>query len=125
MESFGIVVCTARAFALAVGLDHPPPHAPGEMVFADRAAFWANSAMTGYLIVDRYDWPAIRNLLFASFEAVEGPSWDEVALALSRIAGWEFEDYDQPRSASFPGGSRPLPSVFRLLGPPPPEVHSG
>lgn len=46
-----------------------------------------------HLFVEEYDWPAIERFLRATFEAVEGDTWDEIAEELGRYGRWEFEDH--------------------------------
>lgn len=124
-DLFQLVVCSADRFSVSVGAQTAAVPAKNEMVFVDRAAWWSYCDMTGYLIVEHYDWPLIRDFIVASFEAIEGANWREVAEALSRVAGWEFESYNTPRPTRHPAWAKPIPSAFRLLGsPPPPEVHS-
>jgi hypothetical protein len=46
-----------------------------------------------HLIVEEYDLQAIRSFLSAFGRKCEGNTWKDVALKLSRIGKWEFEDY--------------------------------
>jgi hypothetical protein len=46
-----------------------------------------------HLIVERYDFQEIRHYLTSAIEAEHGDTWQELALRISRIGKWEFEDY--------------------------------
>jgi hypothetical protein len=46
-----------------------------------------------YLFVKRYDLEAIRRYLQKWSQHCGGANWREVAQKLSRLGGWEFEDY--------------------------------
>ncbi|MFQ1050088.1 Imm8 family immunity protein [Avibacterium paragallinarum] len=45
------------------------------------------------MVVDRYDFKAIKDYVLSCIEKCDGDSWDEIALKLSRYFYWEFEDY--------------------------------
>ncbi|AZI14723.1 Imm8 family immunity protein [Avibacterium paragallinarum] len=45
------------------------------------------------MVVDRYDFKAIKDYVHYCIEKCDGDSWDEIALKLSRYFHWEFEDY--------------------------------
>jgi hypothetical protein len=46
-----------------------------------------------YLIVSRYDIETIRRFLIQYAQQCSGETWHDVAVKLSRIGQWEFEDY--------------------------------
>lgn len=46
------------------------------------------------LIVDSFDWRAIVQWIERAVSRCDGSTWDEVAVKLSRVGRWEFEDYD-------------------------------
>lgn len=72
-DSFSITVCTAR------WLEHKKPAA---------ILFGAN-----HLLVAEYDLAVIETFLQHFCERCSGDTWPEVALKISRVACWEFEDY--------------------------------
>ncbi|WP_233496831.1 immunity 8 family protein [Dyella sp. AtDHG13] len=45
------------------------------------------------LIVPKYDLTSIRNKVDDFVSSVSGESWSELALKLSRVFAWEYEDY--------------------------------
>lgn len=45
------------------------------------------------LIVETYDYDAIKGLIERYVESSEGDDWASIAGKLSRIGAWEFEDY--------------------------------
>lgn len=47
----------------------------------------------GRVIVERFDWKAIENLVRQICSNVRGESWDVIVELLSRHFLWEFEDY--------------------------------
>jgi hypothetical protein len=47
-----------------------------------------------YLFVEHYDPPLIRRIITRFVERITGESWRDVAEKISRIAYWEFEDYE-------------------------------
>ncbi len=47
-----------------------------------------------HLVVLSYDFASIRRILVKLVERYSGSTWQEVAAKVSRIAFWEFEDYD-------------------------------
>jgi hypothetical protein len=53
-----------------------------------------------HLVVAKWDWPQIRNLIVSTIEGEQAPTWDGLAARIGRIARWEFEDYRE-----LPGGS--------------------
>lgn len=46
-----------------------------------------------YVIVNRFDWPTLRNYFDRLVAGIAGADWNEVATQLSRYGHWEFEDY--------------------------------
>lgn len=46
-----------------------------------------------YIIVKKYDFNALKSYLLNYAASCAAPTWNEVALKLSRIGRWEFEDY--------------------------------
>jgi hypothetical protein len=50
-----------------------------------------------HLLVPHYDLTAITQTITRFVENCSGPSWKDVALKLSRLASWEFEDYEEGR----------------------------
>ena len=46
-----------------------------------------------HLIVERYDWSAIRAFVERRVQSCEGREWSEVAVKLARFGYWEFENY--------------------------------
>lgn len=46
-----------------------------------------------HLVVDLYDWSALRAFVERRVRACQGPTWRAVAEQLARFAYWEFEDY--------------------------------
>jgi hypothetical protein len=46
-----------------------------------------------YVIVDRFDWPALRAYFDDLVAGCTGADWSEVTAKLSRYGLWEFEDY--------------------------------
>jgi hypothetical protein len=47
------------------------------------------------LFIDSYDPPRIKTLITKLMERNSGESWRDVAEKISRIAHWEFEDYNR------------------------------
>lgn len=47
----------------------------------------------GLLIVFEYDWPTIHTALEQKISSFTADDWDTLATKLSRIAHWEFADY--------------------------------
>lgn len=74
-ESFDIEVCTPAWLVARFEEGWPP--LPG----------------CGRLIVARYDWPLIEHTLRRHISYLKAPTWHELALKLSRLGRWEFEDY--------------------------------
>lgn len=74
-ESFDILVCTPQWLASEVQ---------------------SRGAMSGrhLLVVESFDSDEIRAFLQEYANGCAGSSWDEVALKLSRLGRWEFEDYN-------------------------------
>jgi len=56
---------------------------------ADRGFIWGRN----HLVVPSYDLAMIRNVIGKFVQNCSGASWNEVASKLSRIAAWEFDDY--------------------------------
>ncbi len=73
-ELFDIEVCTPQWL-----MDN---HNPGEMVLGKNK-----------LIVFEFDMQRILKQLKKIFGECEGKDWNEIAIKLSRIGHWEFEDY--------------------------------
>lgn len=48
-----------------------------------------------YLIVFEYNYKIITNRLQKFVDTIEADNWDEIALKISRIGMWEFEDYQK------------------------------
>lgn len=46
----------------------------------------------GMLIVDRWDWPTIKERLEQAVMACSAPTWRQVGRKLMRVGRWEFED---------------------------------
>ena len=46
-----------------------------------------------HLIVEGYDWPAIRAFVERRVQECQGATWRDVAVQLARLGFWEFEDY--------------------------------
>lgn len=46
-----------------------------------------------YLVVAKYDFAALKNIIVKLIESCSGNSWQEVAQKVARIGYWEFEDY--------------------------------
>lgn len=74
-ESFDVLVCTPRRLMKRT-------HDRGPIVGRH------------YLVVHEWDWPRIRLLLTAKVEALEEPTWRELAVKIGRVGKWEFEDYN-------------------------------
>jgi hypothetical protein len=47
-----------------------------------------------HLIVEQFVWDDIDAFLRETLAAIEGKDWNEVASRVSRLAWWEFEDYE-------------------------------
>ena len=73
-ESFNMIVCTPKWLA-------------GEL--AQRRIISGRH----HVIVNEYNFEELRSFLTAYGSKCEGDTWQEVALKLSRIGRWEFEDY--------------------------------
>lgn len=73
-ESFQIQVCTPAWLAARLEAGDPP--LPG----------------AGYLIAANYDWPLIERTLRRHVSYLSAPTWNELALKLSRLGYWEFQD---------------------------------
>ena len=73
-ESFDLLVCTPAWLAAEVSY---------------------NLAIVGRhrLIVEKWDAARVRDVVTDLFTREEGKDWDELALRLSRLGHWEFEDY--------------------------------
>jgi hypothetical protein len=46
-----------------------------------------------HLIVEKWDPARVRDIVTDLFTREEGKNWSELALRLSRLGYWEFEDY--------------------------------
>lgn len=46
-----------------------------------------------HIVVLGYDYEAIQSAISRLVERCSGPTWREIAVKVSRIAYWEFEDY--------------------------------
>ena len=46
-----------------------------------------------FLVVDGFDWSALRAYIERRVRQCEGDTWHEVAERLARLGYWEFEDY--------------------------------
>lgn len=73
-ESFDVEVCTPNWLAHT--------YAKSDLVIGRH-----------HLIVFSYDYERIRSFLTSYVEKCEGASWREVAMKVSRLGKWEFEDY--------------------------------
>jgi hypothetical protein len=73
-DDFGLVVCTPVWLA-----DRVEPGRP----------FWPRH----HLLVRSYDLDAIQSFVVSYVRSCSGPSWQEVAEKIGRLAYWEFEDY--------------------------------
>lgn len=71
-ESFDITVCSAK-----------------RIMAINEFAIWGKS----FLIVDSYDCDKITNVIKHRIESIVGKDWDDLAVKISRLADWEFEDY--------------------------------
>lgn len=76
-ESFDVVVCTPSHLAQ----------------LAEIGPFIARH----HLVVDGWNWKAIREFLQGQVGRCEAETWVEIGNCLGRIGRWEFEDY-QPAS---------------------------
>lgn len=47
-----------------------------------------------YLFVERFHWEFVRRFLEEWVGKQHGDSWEQLALRLSRLGKWEFEDYE-------------------------------
>jgi hypothetical protein len=72
-ESFGFILCTPKWLQAK---------ADGRIMFG-----------LHHLIVTDYDLNAIEQHLRRHCERCVGSSWQEIAIKLSRVGQWEFEDY--------------------------------
>ena len=75
-ESFGVEVCSPAWVAETV-------RKVG--VFDGRHRF----------VVDAWNWPVISRYFHHRVTTAEAEDWDSLALLLSRIGHWEFEDYQE------------------------------
>ena len=56
---------------------------------ADRGPMWGRHM----LIVEAYDYDAIKGVIERYVAGSDGDNWEAIAGKLSRIGAWEFEDY--------------------------------
>ena len=56
---------------------------------ADTGPIWGH----GYLILDHFDYEVLRRTVERVCAAAVANTWDEVAARISRLAHWEFDDY--------------------------------
>jgi hypothetical protein len=75
-ESFDVFVCTPEW----IELHHPPT----EIVIGRHI-----------LIVFEYDFDRLFRFLQEYFSRCSGSTWQEIAVKLSRLGKWEFEDYTE------------------------------
>lgn len=75
-ESFDLTVCSVAWLSERV-------HADG--VFDGRH----------HVVVESYDWPALRSYVERRVRECAGGTWREVAEKLARFGYWEFEDYEE------------------------------
>ena len=47
-----------------------------------------------YILVPRYDYAAVLRFLESALSSIEAESWEDIASRISRLAHWEFEDYN-------------------------------
>ncbi len=90
-------------FSLCVQVLVGPSSAEGEESFDLEVVTPANVArrlartgpMSGrhLLLVDRFDPAAIERWLHRAVARCEAPTWRELALQLSQVGHWEFDDY--------------------------------
>jgi Immunity protein 8 len=73
-ESFDVVVCTP---------DWLHAKYPQDAVLSGR----------DHLIVFEYDFARLRDYIASFAESCGGSSWEDIALKLSRLGHWEFDDY--------------------------------
>ena len=60
-----------------------------------------------HLVVESFEWPAIRRFVELRVAACTGDTWEEIATQLARFAHWEFEDYT-PYEAKTPERGGPF-----------------
>ncbi|MVW80909.1 immunity 8 family protein [Bordetella sp. 02P26C-1] len=56
-------------------------------------SLWEPQWGKGLLIIRKYDFGVIRNLIQNYVDACEGESWHEIAMQLSSVFLWEYEGY--------------------------------
>jgi len=96
-------------FRCTFGLLIGPGNQPGEEIFylTVCSPSWLRKKLNEtlflwsrhHLIVPRYNLEAITAVISEFVENCSGEAWDDVARKLSRIARWEFEDYEGPGGA--------------------------
>ena len=83
-DSFDVVVCNAEWVTERAMTDHVV-------------------SLRHHVVVDRFDWRAVRAYFEKRLSAIEGADWSELAGKLGRLGLWEFEDYrDSPTDQSQP-----------------------
>jgi hypothetical protein len=60
-----------------------------------------------YVLVERWDWEAIKAAIDQLCESVKGPDWPTVALKLAAYGSWEFEGYFDPANPETAGADGP------------------
>lgn len=60
-----------------------------ERVLSEEPELWGRHL----LIVETFDWTAVRRAVERLCDRVQGDTWEEIAGQLGRYLGWEFEDY--------------------------------
>lgn len=73
-ESFDILVCTPAWLEKSIDID--------EVLIARH-----------HIIVRQYDYHKILNCIENFLKDCSGQNWNEIALKVSRLGKWEFEDY--------------------------------
>jgi hypothetical protein len=56
-----------------------------------------------HLIIDTFNWPALRSYFQQLVTRCQGQDWHEIAAKLSRYGHWEFEDYAPAAGNAEPG----------------------
>ena len=90
-------------FLIGLRLTAGPPGEPGEETFdftvctpgwlerkmGSKKVYWPRH----HLLISRWDWPQIESYVRGYVAGIEGATWHDVAMKLSRLGHWEFEDY--------------------------------